>query len=159
MSDRLFFFVLYFLFFNLHPYWSECSFFCTELGFFAALLGSGQNNHCAFTVSEPPAHFSNIVRHNHSTGMDSNFIYFSLVFIFLLYLTCSGHPANLLTFYILSKLIFLHLFVLALLFYARFLASPCQVQSVAVIGLGLSAQALPFFFKADLISHTLPVQR
>lgn len=62
-------------------------------------------NHCAFTVSEPPAHFSNIVHHNRSTGRDSNFIYFCLVFIFLSYLTCSGHPANLLTFYILPNLI------------------------------------------------------
>lgn len=75
-----------------------------RVGVFCCSARLRADNHCAFTVSEPPAHFSNIVHRNRSAGLDSNFIYFSLVFIFLSYLTCSGHPANVLTFYTLSNL-------------------------------------------------------
>lgn len=140
------FFALYFFFFILHSDCSECSFFC-KVGVFAALLCSGLTT-TVHLVSKPPDHFSNIVHHNCSSGMDSNFSCFSLFLIFLSYLTCSGHPAHFLTFYILSNIIsYTCLFWPCFSMQGQSLASPRQVQTVAVIGLGLSAQASPFFLR------------
>lgn len=157
MSDRCFFLCC-----------TSCSLISTQtalnvfllyrVGVFCCSAMLRADNHCAFTVPEPPAHFSNIFHHSRSTGMDSNFIYFSLFFIFLSCLTCSGHPANLLTFYILSNLI-----SYTCLFWPCFsklgfqhLRVRCSQWQLLVWDCWLRRY---LFFKADLISHTLPVQR